>query len=258
MNFLEILILGIVEGFTEFLPVSSTAHLLITGEFLKIENTEFFKTFVIAIQVGAIFAVLFVYTKRVLENINIAKKIAVAFVPTAIIGLLLYKIIKNILLESLPTIAWALIIGGVIILLFEYFKGDKIQSDDNQKLEDISYTKSFWLGLVQALAVVPGVSRSGATIIGGMLSGVSRKNIVEFSFLLAVPTIAGASLFELKNTSVIFDKSEIWALALGLLFSFIFAIISIRFFLRFIKNNSFKIFGWYRIIIGAIVLIFLT
>lgn len=258
MNFFEILILGIVEGFTEFLPVSSTAHLLITGEILGLEKTEFFKTFVIAIQVGAIVAVLFVYTKRVLENLKIAKKIAVAFIPTATIGIISYKFIKNFLLESLPTIAWALIVGGVVILIFEHIKGEKIKNEDEQKLEDISYKKSFVLGVVQALAIIPGVSRSGATIIGGMLSGISRKNIVEFSFLLAVPTIAGASFFELYSSPISFDTSQFWALGLGLLFSFVFAILSIRFFLNFIKQNSFKIFGWYRVVAGGLILMFLV
>lgn len=259
MDFLQTLILGIVEGLTEFLPISSTAHLLITGEILKISQTDFFKTFVIAIQLGAILAVVFLYWKKVLSNINLFKKIVVAFIPTAIVGFLLYKIIKNFLFENFTTIAWALIVGGIVILLFEFFQKDKIQEKEltNEKLENISYKKSFLIGLIQSLAVIPGVSRSGATIIGGMSLGVSRKNIVEFSFLLAIPTIFAATGYDLISSPIHLSKLDITSLLLGGLFSFVFAWVAIKFLIQFIQKNSFNIFGYYRIVLGTLILLFL-
>jgi undecaprenyl-diphosphatase len=257
MNFLDTLILGIVEGFTEFLPVSSTAHLLVTGEILNIPQTEFFKTFVVVIQLGAILAVILIYWKRVAQNLNLGKKVLTAFIPTAIIGFLLYSVIKNFLFENLKTIAFALIVGGIIILIFEFFQKKKIESD-TEKLEDISYKNSFFIGLIQALAIIPGVSRSGATIIGGMGLGISRKNIVEFSFLLAVPTIAAATVYEMLKSPVSFSLTNSTHLLLGFIFSFIFAYISIKFFIRFIQTNSFMIFGFYRILAGVLIIAFLV
>lgn len=256
MNFLDTLILGIVEGFTEFLPVSSTGHLLVAGEILSIPDTEFFKTFVVAIQLGAILAVVLIYWKRVIGNLNLTKKILTAFVPTAIIGFLLYSVIKDFLFESLATIAYALIVGGIIIIIFEFFQKKKIE-DDTQKLEDISYKKSFLIGLIQALAIVPGVSRSGATIIGGMGLGISRKNIVEFSFLLAVPTIVAATGFDLVQSKLSFYPGDLERLLLGFVFSFIFAYLAIKFFIRFIQNHSFMIFGVYRILAGVLIILLL-
>ena len=257
MNFLDTIILGIVEGFTEFLPVSSTGHLLVTGQILNIPETEFFKTFVVAIQVGAILAVILIYWKRVLSNLNLSKKILVAFIPTAVIGFLLYRLIKDILFENLHTIAIALIVGGIIIIIFEKLRKDKIESN-SIPLENISYKKSFLIGIIQALAIVPGVSRSGATIIGGMSLGISRKNIVEFSFLLAVPTIVAATGYDLIQSKIIFSSSDTILLLSGFIFSFIFAYISIKFFIRFIQTNSFMIFGFYRVLAGILILIFLV
>ena len=259
MNFLDTLILGIVEGFTEFLPVSSTAHLLIAGEILKIPQTEFFKTFVISIQLGAILAVVFLYWKKVIQNFNIVKKVLVAFIPTAIIGFALYKIIKNFLFENFTTIAWALIVGGLVILIFENWqdKKEKQENEDTINLENISYKKSFYIGIIQALAVIPGVSRSGATIIGGMLVGVSRKSIVEFSFLLAIPTILAATGYDLLKSPATLFQSDIMTILLGTLFSFIFAILAINFFMKYIQNNSFRVFGYYRVVAGTLILLFL-
>jgi len=256
MNFLDTLILGIVEGFTEFLPVSSTGHLLVAGNILNIPQTEFFKTFVVVIQLGAILAVILIYWKKVLGNLNLTKKILTAFIPTAIIGFLLYSIIKNFLFENLKTIAWALIIGGIIIIIFEFFQKKKIEQD-TEKLEDISYKKSFFIGLIQALAIIPGVSRSGATIIGGMGLGISRKNIVEFSFLLAVPTIVAATGYDILQSKIAFSMSDIGNMTLGFAFSFVFAYISIKFFIKFIQTNSFMVFGFYRILAGVLIIAFL-
>lgn len=257
MNFLDILILGIVEGFTEFLPISSTAHLLIVGNILDIPQTEFFKTFVVAIQLGAILAVVLIYFKKILGSFTLTKKIMAAFIPTAIIGYLLFSVIKDFLFENLKTIALALIVGGIIIIIFEIFQKKKLEQETDQKLEDISYTKSFLVGLIQALAIIPGVSRSGATIIGGISLGISRKNIVEFSFLLAVPTIVAATGYDLLQSNLIFSSKDFLDLALGFIFSFVFAYISIKFFIRFIQTNSFIAFGIYRILAGVLIILFL-
>jgi len=262
MSFLDTIILGIVEGFTEFLPVSSTAHLLITGEILKIPQTDFFKTFVIAIQLGAIIAVIFLYWRKVIKNSNLIKKVLVAFIPTAIIGFLLYKIIKNFLFENLATIAWALIIGGIVIIIFEIFQKNKNGGEQNieneNSLDSISYKKSFLIGVIQSLAIVPGVSRSGATIIGGMLAGIKRKNIVEFSFLLAIPTIFAATGYDLLSSKISFSSLDIKTLLIGFIASFVFALLAIKFLIKFIENHSFIIFGYYRIIVGAGILILLV
>ncbi len=257
MNFLDILILGIVEGFTEFLPISSTAHLLIVGNILDIPQTEFFKTFVVAIQLGAILAVVLIYFKKILGSFTLTKKIITAFIPTAIIGYLLFSVIRDFLFENLKTIAIALIVGGIIIIIFEIFQKKKLEQETDQKLEDISYTKSFLVGLIQALAIIPGVSRSGATIIGGISLGISRKNIVEFSFLLAVPTIVAATGYDLLQSNLIFSSKDFLDLALGFIFSFVFAYISIKFFIRFIQTNSFIAFGIYRILAGVLIILFL-
>ncbi|MEZ4103277.1 MAG: undecaprenyl-diphosphate phosphatase [Candidatus Paceibacterota bacterium] len=257
MNFFDTLILGTVEGLTEFLPVSSTAHLIVTGNLLKIPETEFFKTFVIVIQLGAILAVVLIYWQRVLKNLNLTKKIITAFIPTAVIGFILYKIVKNFLFENLKTIALALIIGGIIIIIFEILQKNKIEKENEEPLENISYKKSFLIGVIQALAIIPGVSRSGATIIGGMALGISRKNIVEFSFLLAVPTLLAATGYDLIQSKIAFSSEDFLAISLGFLFSFVFAYLAIKFFIRFIQTNSFVIFGVYRIFAGLLILIFL-
>ncbi len=257
MEWIQTLILGMVEGLTEFLPISSTAHLLIAGDILKISQTEFFKTFVIAVQLGAILAVVFMYWRKILGNINIAKKVLMAFIPTAIIGFLLYKIIKNFLFENFTTIAWALIVGGIIILIFEFLENKKRETESEINLENISYKKSFIIGLIQALAVIPGVSRSGATIIGGMALGVSRKSIVEFSFLLAIPTIFAATGYDIISSPIELSSQNTTTLLLGSFFSFVFAWLSIKFLIKFIQKNSFKIFGYYRIVLGACILLFL-
>ncbi len=257
MHFIDTLILGIVEGITEFLPISSTAHLLISGKLLEIPQTEFFKTFVVAIQLGAILAVILLYSKRVFGNINLIKKILTAFIPTAVIGFLLFSFIKDFLFENLKTISFALIVGGIIIIIFEVFQKKKLEKGNDQKLEDITYTKSFFIGLIQALAVIPGVSRSGATIIGGIGLGISRKNIVEFSFILAVPTIAAATGYDLLKSEIVFNSKDLLNLSLGFIFSFIFAYLTMKFLVRFVQSNSFIIFGIYRILAGVLIILFL-
>lgn len=264
MNFFDAIILGVVEGLTEFLPVSSTGHLILTGYLLGLPNSDFLKTFEISIQLGAILAVAVIYFKSLFADRLVMIRILVAFLPTAVLGAVLYKIVKTVFLESYQLIAWSLLIGGAIIILFEWrrkkiLKPEKVEQKKSQKLalvEEIDLKKSFWLGIIQSLAMIPGVSRSGATIIGGMALGVSRRNIVEFSFLLAFPTMLAATSLDIWKSRTVFDEHNFLLLAIGLIVAFLVAWASIKLFLGFIKKNTFTVFGIYRILIGILLLLF--
>lgn len=255
MSVLEAIIFGIVEGITEFLPISSTGHLIITGDLLSLPQTEFLKSFEIAIQLGAILSVVVLYWRSFLVDIETLKRIIVAFVPTAIIGLLLYKVIKGYLLGSLSVVLWSLFLGGIAIVIFE--KWHKEGRDAEGSINALSYKKAAIIGVFQALAVIPGVSRAAATILGGLWLGLKRKTIVEFSFLLAVPTMLAATVFDLAQSAPTFSSQEFQSLAIGFITSFIVAIFAIKFLLLFIKNHDFKVFGWYRIALSLIFLLFL-
>lgn len=261
MTIIQSIILGVIEGLTEFLPVSSTAHLIITSSLLKIPETDFLKNFLISIQLGAILSVAVLYFKKVIKNPKIILKIICAAIPTGIIGLLAYTLIKDYLMESLPIIASALVLGGVALIVLENkFKRDALKSsEDNDLIKDdlnsISYKQSFLIGLFQSMAIVPGVSRSAATIMGGLSLGINRKNIVEFSFLLALPTMLGATVLDLYKSSPSFSQSELFVWFIGFFVSFITAIFGIKFFLKFIQKNNFIPFAWYRIALGSLVLI---
>lgn len=254
MDIFSSIILGIVEGLTEFLPISSTGHLMITSKLLGLEKTAFLSTFEIGIQSGAIFTVIIYYLRRILASKDLIWKVAAGFIPTAVLGFLLYDVVKNHLLESLTLVGWALLIGGVLILLIEKFH---TPTDEGAQIESISYKQSFLLGFYQVFAMIPGVSRSGATIMGGLLSGISRKQIVEFSFLLAIPTILGATGFDILKSGISFSNQELLVFGVGTVVSAITAWAAIKFFIRFVSNHSFEIFGWYRIIAGVLILIFL-
>lgn len=250
--------MGIVEGLTEFLPISSTAHLIFTSVLLKIPSSEFLKSFEISIQLGAILAVVLIYFKRVWNNISIIWKLAAAFIPTAIIGLLLYKIVKNYLLESYLLIAISLVVGGIIIILFEKYYSKHILSEaSDDDLNKITYKQAAILGVVQSLAIIPGVSRAGATIIGGLSLGIKRKTIVEFSFLLAIPTMLAATILDIYKNPTIFSGDQLTVWLVGFITSFITAIIGVKFLIKYVQNNNFTFFGWYRIVIGLIVLAFI-
>jgi len=251
MTIFHSLILGLVEGLTEFLPISSTAHLILVSNLLKIAATDFSKSFDIIIQLGAILAVVVLYFKQLFNWANI-KKLFIAFVPTAIIGLIFYRIVKNYLLGSLTTVVWALIIGGLILIIFEYLYKPKKEGIDS--LENISYGQCLLIGLFQSLAIVPGVSRAAATIVGGLLLGLSRKTIVEFSFLLAVPTMLAASGLDLLKSGANFSINEYGLLAIGFVTAFLVALGVIKLLISYVQKYSFKPFGVYRIIIGLLFL----
>ena len=249
MDILHTFILGVVEGVTEFLPISSTGHLILVGELLKIPATNFQKSFDIIIQLGAILSVIVLYWKT-LWNIEIIKKLIVAFIPTGIIGLSLYHIVKTYLIGNHTIVLWSLLLGGIALIIFELWH--KEESTATARIEDISYRQAVYIGLFQSLAIIPGLSRSAATIVGGLVLGLSRVTIVEFSFLLAVPTMLAASGLDLIKNASSFSTDQFGTLALGFVVSFIVAIFSIKFLLGFIKKHNFIPFGIYRIVIAIL------
>lgn len=253
MDFIQAVIMGIVEGITEFLPVSSTGHMIIAAKLLKISQSEFVKSFEIAVQSAAILAVAVMYWKVLLTNGKAVAKILAAFIPTAVIGFIFYKLIKQYLIGNEAVVVWSLLVGGVIIIVFEKLWK---KQENVHEIQDISYASAALIGVFQSIAVIPGVSRSAATIIGGLALGVSRRAIVEFSFLLAVPTMIAATVLDLAKNVNSFSADQAGVLAVGAAASFIFALLSTKFFLKFIKNHTFIPFGIYRII-AAVLLLFL-
>ena len=253
MTLFESVILGLVEGLTEFLPVSSTGHLILVGELLGIPQTEFLKSFDIAIQLGAILAVVVVHFRSFLK-VEVLKRLAVAFVPTGIIGFTLYPFIKSYLIGNEFVVVCALFLGGIALIIFEFLHREEEGAVDS--IGAIMYTQSALIGLFQALAVVPGVSRSAATIVGGLLLGLRRSAIVEFSFLLAVPTMAAATGYDLLKNATSFSADNAALLAAGFLTSFIVAMFAIKFFLAFVRTHSFIPFGIYRVVIAMLFFFF--
>jgi len=256
MTIIQSIIMGIVEGLTEFLPISSTAHLIFTGELLRIPASDFLRSFEISIQLGAILSVVILYWKRVFSNLNIIWKLAAAFIPTSIIGLVFYKLVKGFLMENNLVIAISLVLGGIIIILFEnwYAKKNISEVAVDADLNAITYKQAITLGVVQALAIIPGVSRAGATIIGGLAQGIKRKTIVEFSFLLAIPTMIAATALDLYKNPTVFTGNDLTLWIIGFVVSFITAIIGVKFLIKYVQKNNFKVFGWYRIVLGIAVL----
>ena len=247
MSFFHALILGIVEGITEFLPISSTAHLILASHALKLADTEFLKSFEIIIQLGAILSVVVLYWSK-FWNWEILKKLVVAVIPTGVIGLTVYKAIKGYLLGNVTVVLVTLLVGGIALIIFERYQQ---RSDVDVDFSEITYKKAFLIGLFQAIAVIPGVSRSAATIVGGSFLGVSKRTIVEFSFMLAVPTMLAATGLELvKGRAAL--SGNYGVLAVGFVVSFLTAIIAIKSFLGYIKKRDFSVFGWYRIVLAVV------
>ncbi len=249
MDIIQAVIFGIVEGISEFLPISSTGHLMLTARFLGIPQTEFVKSFEIAIQLGAILAVVVLYWKTLIKGGNIYWKLLAAFLPTAIIGGLLYKVVKHFLLGSSTVVLWSLFLGGIALIIFEWLHREKESAA--AELSQISYSQALLIGLFQSLAIVPGVSRAAATIVGGLIVGLKRKTIVEFSFLLAIPTMAAAVALDLLKSARTFNNGQFLVLIVGFIVSFIVALLAIKFLLAFIKRHTFIPFGIYRILLAA-------
>lgn len=254
MTIIQTIILSIIEGLTEFLPVSSTGHMILASSIMKIQDDAFVKTFEIAIQLGAILAIVMLYAKRFLQSLNIYFKLGTAFIPTAIIGFLAYPFIKAYLFNSV-IVAISLIAGGIVLIIID--KWVVTQKSKTDVLESISYKNAFLIGLIQCFSMIPGVSRAAATIIGGVFNGLDKKQATEFSFLLAVPTMFAATGYDLLKTPIAFSKQEIMLLAIGLIIAFITAWVAVKIFLKIVENYGFKHFGYYRIVIGIIFLIFL-
>ncbi len=253
MNLFDAIILGIVEGITEFLPVSSTGHLILTSHLLGLTQTEFLKSFEIAIQLGAVLSVIILYGRTLLIDLEIVKRVLWAFIPTAIVGLLAYKVIKKLLLGNVSVVLGALFLGGALMIVFEILHKEKENSID--RVAQISITQAILIGLFQSLALIPGVSRAAATILGGLILGIKRKTIVEFSFLLAIPTLLAATGLDLIKNRDIFSLDQIGLLGIGFAASFFVAILSIKFLLYYIQRRNFILFGIYRILLA---LVFLT
>jgi len=250
MDFLHSVLFGIVEGITEFLPISSTGHLILTAKLLGLEQTNFQKTFEISIQLGAILSVVVLYWKTLSMNREVLKRVITAFIPTAIIGLALYKIIKKVFFASEGLILWSLFLGGLFLIVFELLYARKRAT--TEELEKISYPTCLLIGLFQSIAMIPGVSRSAATIVGGLILGVHRKTIVEFSFLLAVPTMLAATGLDLAKNVGAFSTDQLQYLAVGFAVSFGAALLGVKFLLAYVKNHSFLLFGAYRVVLAVL------
>ncbi|HRP69170.1 MAG TPA: undecaprenyl-diphosphate phosphatase [Turneriella sp.] len=253
MTTLQAVILGIVEGLTEFLPMSSTGHMILADSMMQIQDPEFVKTFEIAIQLGAIAAVALLYIRRFLKEPRLYFILFIAFLPTGVCGLLFYKYIKTLLFNPL-SVSIALILGGVVLLFFDKLAQNR---DEKHKTHEIQITPrtAFIIGLFQTISMIPGVSRAAATIGGGLVAGLSRVRAVEFSFLLAVPTMVVATAYDLYKNRETLNAAHLDVLVIGALVAFATALLAVRFFVAFISKRGFTAFGIYRIVVGIIFLV---
>lgn len=250
MDLLQAVILGIVEGITEFLPISSTGHMILASGILRLQNTAFLSSFEISIQLGAILSVVAIYFKYLLTQRTAIKNIIIAFIPTAVIGLAAYKFVKTHLFNNQAVVLWALLLGGIGLIIFELLYKEKPAATD--AVEKMTVKQSLIIGVVQSLAIIPGVSRAAATIIGGLSLGIKRKTIVEFSFLLAIPTMLAATGLDLFKTGAAFSGREWGLLVIGFIVSFLVALLAVKWLLKFIQNHSFISFGIYRIAVAVL------
>ncbi|KLT68110.1 MULTISPECIES: undecaprenyl-diphosphate phosphatase [Flavobacterium] len=253
MNTLQAIILAIIEGITEFLPVSSTGHMIIASSFFGIAHDDFTKLFTIVIQLGAILSVVVLYFKRFFQTLDFYFKLLVAFIPAVVLGLLLSDFIDG-LLENPVTVAISLLIGGLILLKVDQWFN---QPNATEASQEITYLQAFKIGLFQCIAMIPGVSRSGASIVGGMSQKLSRTTAAEFSFFLAVPTMLGATVkkcYDYYKDGFVLSHDQINLLIIGNIVAFIVALLAIKTFIGFLTKNGFKVFGIYRIIAGIILL----
>ena len=284
MTLIETIIIGIVEGLTEFLPISSTGHMILASWLLKMENSDFLKTFEIVIQLGAILAVVGIYYKRLLSGVNIYLKLVAAFLPAGLVGFALHKYIKEYLFRP-EVVAASLILGGIILIVIDRYlakishaKGDGLQATPSTytTIDDISYLDAFKIGCAQCVAMIPGVSRSAATIVGGIGVGFTARQATEFSFLLAIPTMVAATVLETYKTykmlhhidpskmptgftitdgHVVMGSSDYTIFAVGFIIAFLVAGLTVKVLITLIEKYGFKYFGYYRIIVGLIILV---
>lgn len=251
MSLLEVIILALVEGLTEFLPVSSTGHMIIVSTLMGIQHDPFVKLFEVCIQLGAILAVVLLYFKRFFKDFKFYTTLVVGFIPTGVLGLLLKKRI-DMLLENVEVVALSLLFGGIVLVFI-----DKLfSSDEKDDLEEVSYKTAFWIGVIQSIAMIPGVSRSAATIIGGLTQKLTRKTAAEFSFFLAVPTMFAATAKSMWDEKEVLMNSmdKVWLLALGNAIAFVVAYFAMNAFVGYLNKNGFRLFGYYRIALGLLIL----
>lgn len=253
MNLLQAIIIAVVEGITEFLPVSSTGHMIVSSTVMGIEKEDFTKLFTVAIQLGAILSVVVLYWRRFFQTLDFYYKLFVAFLPAVFFGLLLSDWIDS-LLENVVVVGIMLVAGGIVFLMVDrWFEKTETSPD-----RPVSYKEALRIGLFQCLAMIPGVSRSAATIIGGLSQGLNRKSAAEFSFFLAVPTMFAATakkMLDYYQDGISLSKEEWQLLAVGNVVAFIVAMIAIKTFISFLARHGFKWFGYYRIIAGAVILL---
>lgn len=248
MTIPEAIVIAIIEGITEFLPVSSTGHMIITQYALGIPADNFTKAFIVNIQFGAILAVVTLYFQRFIKDFQFYYKLITAFIPAAIFGLLLADLIDR-LLESVLTVGITLLVGGFVLLYVDRWTASKAKNNE------IGYMQSLIIGIFQCLAMIPGVSRSAATIIGALIQGIERKTAAEFSFFLAVPTMFAASSYKLLKNYETLSSSDINLLLIGNVVAYVVAMLAIRFFITYLARHGFKLFGYYRILLGSIILL---
>ncbi len=250
MSLWEAVVLAIIEGITEFLPISSTGHMILAGNVFGIEEDDFTKLYIVVIQLGAILSVVVLYWKRFFKSVDFYLKLLVAFIPAVVLGLLFNDMIDR-LLESALTVALALIAGGFVLLKVDEWFGHHTKTE-------IDYRTAFKIGIFQTLAMIPGVSRSGATIVGGMIQKLNRRMATEFSFFLAVPTMLGATVkktWDFYEKGFVLTSEQLKLVLLGNAIAFLVAMLAIRFFIDYVSRKGFKIFGIYRILLGLIILL---
>lgn len=252
MTILDSIILGVVEGFTEFLPISSTGHMIVVSEFLGLEQNSINKAFEVIIQFAAILAVILTYpSKFTFKHVDLWSKVIVAFLPIAALGFIFSKQVKEMF--SLEIVAVMFILGGIVFLIVEKFYKEEITH--TLDVENVSYKQALWIGIAQIFALIPGTSRAGASIIGAMLVGLNRKTSAEFSFLLAFPVMCATTAYDLlKHHDEIFVSTNLLTLTIGFIISFIVAFLTIKVFLKFLEKFTFVSFGIYRIIFGILLL----
>jgi len=258
MSFLGAFLLGLVEGITEFLPISSTAHLIIFSKILNIPLNDFTKFFEVFIQTGAVLSVVILYAKYILKNKKLLSKILISFIVTSLVAVPFYKLIKNVFFESAFLIIFNFILIGIVFLITENLISRKIVKL-NKDLKSLDIKQAVIIGLAQGFSIMPGVSRAGAVILAMVFLKYKRKEAVVYSFLLAVPTILAAGIFDLYKVgleSILISNINLLNLTIGFLSSFVSAVVVIQFFIRYLQKNDLKIFGYYRLIFGLLLIIF--
>lgn len=257
MTLLEAIVLGIVEGITEFLPISSTGHMIIASSLMGIAEDSFTKTFTVSIQFGAILSVLFLYWKRFFQSMDFYYKLFVAFLPAAIFGKLLNDFIDS-LLGNVAVVAYMLLAGGIFLIFMDHLLKEKKAGEEDAP---ITYLTAFKIGMFQVIAMIPGVSRSAATIIGGITQGLTRKTAAEFSFFLAVPTMFAATVYkvyEFYKSGITVEEGQITLLVVGNIVAFIVAVLAIKSFIGIVTKYGLKVYGYYRIAVGVLIIVLMV